>query len=397
MSCEFGSQDQGTIKYNNTKMVLDIIRGSAGISRSAIARMTGMSPTSATRIVACLQELGLVRETSSVSNGVGRKAVMLDINGGLFHCVGIDMSQKDLVIGIVNFRGGLINTLVEHIRRDPLDGRAMAQQLYDMYKKLLNVTGIDKQTVMAVGIGTIGTVDIETGTVLYADLMQWSNVPIGGYVEDVFGLPTFVDNEVKCALIGEIHAGNAAATEDTVYLTFGRGVGGAIYNDGRLIRGISNFAGEIGHTIVDYTDGRLCPCGRRGCVAAYLSEDRIVAHAREAFPEITSVAEIINAFQQKKSWAIPQVERICNYISIAISNTICYLNPANIIMGGSLLDNYPFLFDLAIDKYNNTRYEPLRASTRFKRSILKSNSTCVGSGVMAIEKHLSKKIMSLLS
>ena len=74
MICKTAPQDQSTIKYNNMKMILDIIRDSREVSRSEIARMTGMSPTSATRIVGSLEECGLVRDMAAVSNGVGRKA-----------------------------------------------------------------------------------------------------------------------------------------------------------------------------------------------------------------------------------------------------------------------------------------------------------------------------------
>jgi predicted NBD/HSP70 family sugar kinase len=395
MLTEFGSQDQNTIKYNNTKMVLNIIRTVSGISRSEIARMTGMSPTSATRIVADLQELGLVRETTiSTSGSVGRKAVLLDINAESFYCVGIDISQKELLVGIVNFRGTAIATLAERIRKDPQDGITMAKQVHGMYKKLLEKNYIPESSIKAVGIGTVGTVDITSGTVLYADLLQWSNVPIRKYVEDLFEIPVSVDNEVKCALLGEIRAGNISENEDTVYITFGRGVGGAIYNNGSLVRGISNYAGEIGHAIVDYSDGRLCPCGRRGCSAAYLAEERIVSKVKEVAPKISSVDELMFSFQKGEAWAIHQVERICDYISILLSNTICYLNPANIIMGGSLLDRHPFLFELSITKYNSTRYEPLRISTKFKQSVLKSKSTLIGSAFMAVENYLNNKLLT---
>ncbi|MDR1505630.1 MAG: ROK family transcriptional regulator [Treponema sp.] len=398
MLTEFGSQDQNTIKYNNTKMVLNIIRTASGISRSEIARMTGMSPTSATRIVSDLQEMGLVKETTtSTSGGVGRKAVLLDINAESFHCAGIDISQKELLIGIVNFRGTILSTHTERIRRDPQDGITMARQIHDMYKKVLAKSYIPESSVKAVGIGTIGTVDIKSGTVLYADLLQWSNVPIRRYAEDLFGIPVSVDNEVKCALLGEIRAGNISENDDTVYITFGRGIGGAIYNNGSLVRGISNYAGEIGHAIVDYSDGRLCPCGRRGCSAAYLSEERIISKIKEVAPRISSIDELMSSFQKGEAWAIPQVERICDYISIVLSNTICYLNPANIIMGGSLIDKHPFLFDLSTAKYNNTCYEPLRISTKFKQSVLKSNSTLAGSALMAIEDYLNRRLTDLIT
>ena len=108
MICKTAPQDQSTIKYNNMKMILDIIRDSREVSRSEIARMTGMSPTSATRLVGSLEECGLVRDMAAVSNGVGRKAVMLDVEENAFYCIGLDISETNLKLCILNFGGQIV-------------------------------------------------------------------------------------------------------------------------------------------------------------------------------------------------------------------------------------------------------------------------------------------------
>ena len=116
-------------------------------------------------------------------------------------------------------------------------------------------------------------------------------------------------------------------------------------------------------------------------------EQRILEQAREFRPGVESVGELMAGFERREPWAVPLVERLCSYISIAISNTMCYINPPSIIMGGKLINDYPFIFDLAIDKYNNMRYEPLYA-TAFKRSILKKDATCRGGAYMATDCYI---------
>lgn len=385
-------QDQSTIKFNNMKMTLEFIRKEPGISRSEIAQRTGMSPTSITRIVAELQEMGLVRETEAVSNGVGRKAVRLELEPERFFCVGVDISDGDFVMCLQNLGGELKAKLSERPAAAGayISGEDVARILHGMYGRLLARAGVDGDRVAAVGVGAPGTVDAGAGTVVYADLFHWHNVPLGAMLAELFKKPIFVDNEVKCALFGEISLQPDCG--DTVLVTFGRGVGGAIQHNGRMLRGESNSAGEIGHVIVDYTDGRLCSCGRRGCLAAFLTEQGILADARQSYPAVRDIDHLMTAFEAGEPWAIPQVERVCRYISIAISNIVCLVNPPSIILGGKLLTRYPFLFDISVSRYDNLRYLPLR-STVFRRSILKDNAFCRGGAFMAAERYTTMLLL----
>ncbi len=386
MKREVSPQDQSTIKFNNTRMTLDLIRQEPGVSRSDVARRTGMSPTSITRIVAELQELGLVHETDAVSKGVGRKAVQLDINRDLFYVVGVDLSEKEFTVCLQKMGGEMVGKIAERPELENISGAEAAKVLHRLYRRLLKECKVDDARIAVVGVGAVGTVDVKSGVIVYADLYNWHNVDMGTMLRKLFKKPVFIDNDVKCALVGEIKAAGDDAA-NTVLLSFGRGVGGAIYQNGEVLRGAANSAGEIGHTIIDYSDGRLCICGRRGCVAAYLTEQRILDQVREFRPGVKEVRDLMTAYQKNEPWAPPLVERICNYISIAISNTVCFVNPPSIILGGRLLNDNPFVYDLAIDKYNNMRYEHQR-STLFKPSVLKQDATCRGGAYMATERYI---------
>ena len=380
------------IRYNNTRMTLDIIHQAGSISRSEIARVTGMSPTSITRIVGDLLELGLVRETDTVSSGLGRKAVLVEVNDSRFHTAGVDIADQGIKMCLLNMEGELVGKLAGTPEAGSGSEQDVVDNLHAMYRTLLEDTGVGNESVAAIGVGALGTVDVETGTMVYADLLNWRDVPIRAMIESRFGKPAFVDNDIKCMLCGEINAKDGVPADDTVLLSFGRGVGGAIMHNGEMVRGVVNSAGELGHSIVDYTDGHPCFCGRCGCLAAFLTEQRIIEHARESVPGIRRIDELMAAFQRGEAWAIPQIDRICNYMAIAITNTVCYLNPSTIILGGKTLNDHPFLYDLAVEKYNKTmRYEPL-ATTVFKRSELKNDATCVGGAIMATGKYIQRML-----
>ena len=190
MICKTAPQDQSTIKYNNMKMILDIIRDSREVSRSEIARMTGMSPTSATRIVGSLEECGLVRDMAAVSNGVGRKAVMLDVEENAFYCIGLDISETNLKLCILNFGGQIVARGAAPAPGDSFQPEEVVEIFYRMYQRLAIQAKIPMEKVAAIGAGAVGTVDSKTGEVIFGDLIRWSHVPIGQMIEARFGLPT---------------------------------------------------------------------------------------------------------------------------------------------------------------------------------------------------------------
>lgn len=391
---KFTIKDQRTIKYNNMYLALNIIRKSQGISRSELARQTGMSTTSAMRIISDLIDMGLVADTGNFFNveGVGRKAVIVDIIPNAFYVLGIGISETYLNVGVLDFSGRVIVSCkknIDNIGNVPHSFSSVLDMLYDMAQELLKGKGLSMQHIVAIGVGIVGYVKPETGTLIYADLLKWSDIEVSLLVKEKFHVPAYVDNDIKCALEGELSVPSAHGIEDIVMLHFGRGVGSAVVNNGKLFRGALNYAGEIGHTTVDYSDGKLCACGKRGCLAAYMTEESIIEYARKNADWINSISDIMKAYNAKERWATIQIERICGYIAVALNNTVCMFNPQNIILGGSLIDEHPFIFDKAISKYHSTMHSYMQTATRFHKSVLKQDAVFVGAAHVAIRKHIA--------
>src|SRR5690606_17042723 len=119
-----------------------------------------------------------------------------------------------------------------------------------------------------VGIGVAGQVDPDTGAVIFAPNLEWSDVPLAAHVREALGVPVVVTNDVRAATWGEWISGAGAGVQDLVVVLVGTGIGGGVVSGGRLLTGASNTFGEVGHVTV-VTDGRKCRCGNLGCVEAY--------------------------------------------------------------------------------------------------------------------------------
>lgn len=134
---------------------------------------------------------------------------------------------------------------------------------------------IEKYEIEAIGIGSAGRIDSVNGIVITAGNLPFRNEPVVEKVQSALGLPTFIDNDGTCALIGEKTAGACKGYNDSVIITIGTGIGGAILIGDRVVRGHNNRAGELGHFVID-RNGIKCECGLHGCFEQYASASALI-------------------------------------------------------------------------------------------------------------------------
>lgn len=142
-------------------------------------------------------------------------------------------------------------------------------------------TLVEKYSPEAIGIGSAGRIDPVNGVVITAGNLPFRNEPVAVKVGEAFGIPTFIDNDGSCALIGEKTAGACKGYRDSVIVTIGTGIGGAILIDDRVVRGHNNRAGELGHFVID-RNGLECECGLHGCFEQYASATALIEQTEAA-------------------------------------------------------------------------------------------------------------------
>jgi glucokinase len=201
------------------------------------------------------------------------------------------------------------------------------------------------------GFGFPGQVDYKTGVVKSApNIPGWVDIPIAKMIEDEFRVPVKVDNDVRCAALGELNFGAGIGCENLICITVGTGIGSGLIINGKLVRGASNAAGEIGHIKLQMHDGPLCGCGDTGCMEAFASGPAIVAMAQRyiqggksakfremADSEITPFI-VSEAAKAGDPVAITIFRIMAEYIGIGLASVVNLLNPEKIIIGGGVAD-----------------------------------------------------------
>ncbi|ASJ57301.1 sugar kinase [Brevibacillus formosus] len=322
-------QDQDVTKQHNKQMILDIIKKQRPISRAEIAKITRMSATSIGRFVSELCEEGLIRETELTSSGVGRKAIMLDIEPGAIYTIGVDMAKK------------------------------------------------------RIGIGMPGVINYERGIVQLSTTLDWKDVAFANLIEKRLKIKTVIDNDLKVKILSEYLYGSAKGSNKTALIGIGTGIGSALIINGEVFRGGSNSAGELGHTTLD-PNGNLCECGKRGCLQTYIDENSLIMEARRV-KDVNDDRQVFAAARNEERWAKEIVSRTALYLGITINNIVCMYNPDTVIVSGDLVENYREIIDLVEEHSDQVIWEPFKGKFRVIPSELKGEAIVMGAGALAMQ------------
>ncbi len=196
------------------------------------------------------------------------------------YVIGMDMGGTNTVFGIVDARGHIVASdsikTKKHANFDDY-----IQELHDGIMRLIKAYDLEDQ-IQGIGIGAPNG-NYYTGEITNAPNLPWGpNLPLAEKISKAFdGIPVAVTNDANAAAVGEMTYGAARGMKDFIMITLGTGVGSGIVVNGQLVYGHDGFAGELGHVIVKRVNGRVCGCGRTGCLEAYCSATGVARTARE--------------------------------------------------------------------------------------------------------------------
>ena len=222
--------------------------------------------------------------------------------------------------------------------------------IIDVVEQMIRESGIDKNKIHAIASCAPGVIDQEHGIVLFTPNLPWRDYDIKSSMEQQFGVPFFVGNDVNLGVLGEFKYGAAQGYKNVVGLFVGTGLGGGLILNGELYTGHMFKGGELGHIIVE-PDGPLCGCGQHGCLEAFSSKTGMSAFIRQqiAKGKSTLMADAVKdgvfrskalkkALKAEDKVAIKAVDRACHYLAIATGSLINVFSPDLIVYGGGVIE-----------------------------------------------------------
>src|SRR5690554_1435971 len=264
------------------------------------------------------------------------------------YVIGIDVGGTNTVVGIVDKRGQII--ISGSIKTSKHPGvEAYLDELTELIEDLISQT-TSKEQIKGIGAGTPNG-NYFTGSIEFAPNLNWKGViPFAQMLEDRVGIPVALTNDANAAAIGEMTYGAARGMKDFIVITLGTGVGSGIVVNGQMVYGNDGFAGELGHTIARRENGRVCGCGRHGCLESYASATGMARTAREILEqrpdaktvlrnisaeEITS-KDVFDAAMEGDEIAKEIFEYTGNILGESFADFVAFSSPEAIILFGGL-------------------------------------------------------------
>lgn len=308
--------------------------------------------------------------------------------------LGLDIGGTKLAAGAVDAHGTVIAERTIPTRREEGPDAVLAR-LFDLARATVDAAG-PAGPPRAIGIGCGGPLDRTTG-VLHSPphLPGWHDVAVVDRARAALGAPAFLDNDGTAAALGEFRSGAGRGHSTMLYLTISTGVGGGAIVDGRLHRGASGNGGEFGHLTV-VRGGRLCSCGRLGCLEAYVSGTSIAARAREALAAGASsslsemddltAAHVSAAVAQEDPLAVRIWSETTDLLGSALTDLVNAFEPDRVVLGGGVTRAGALLLEPSAKIVANEAMPPAAASAEVVLAELGDAVGIVGAAQIAWEQ-----------
>ena len=309
--------------------IIEALLENGSMSRSELADSTGLSRSALTEMSRILIQDGFLEESPSAydKQRKGRPSIMLSLNAKYGYFVGVGLTEDPPLMALTDCHG---NVLAEHLLGME-DGVAMepnqvAAAIGRGIYRLTTASQISPEQVLGIGVALSGHVNHSEGICLHSNLLGWHNVPIARIVERVADYPTYIDNDAHAVALGEKLFGLARELKSFTVVMLGKKIGGGSYLQGRLYRGHTGAAGEIGHCTVA-PGGPLCECGKEGCVEVFASSSALLRRAAELNLPARDMGELEALAAGGVAGAVELLRHAGSALGIAVANSIQMNNP----------------------------------------------------------------------
>lgn len=263
--------------------------------------------------------------------------------------IGIDLGGTNIKAGVVNEEYEIVaSASVKTNLPRPAEG--IVDGICEAVDIALKSAGVELREINAVGIGTPGSANRETGEVLYSNNLGFRNTHLGEMLKARLGKKIYVENDANAAAFGEYLAGGGKGYENVVVITLGTGVGGGVIIDGKIYTGFNFCGAELGHTVIEY-NGRACTCGRKGCFEAYSSATALIASTKKAMEEhkeskLWTIAggsldgvdgkTAFDGMRAEDETAVKVVKEYIEYLGCGLTNMVNIFQPQILLIGGGI-------------------------------------------------------------
>jgi predicted NBD/HSP70 family sugar kinase len=312
--------------------------------------------------------------------------------------VGIDVAETYVHAELFDATLTRLASVEEELHPEENRPDQVVRHIVSSVRSAQDSAGVDDGRVLGVGLSVPGQVDREGGVSVFAPNWNWHDVPLRSLLAESLHLPLYLDNPLRACVVAELWFGAGRGRDDVVVVNLGTGVGAGLAFGGALYRGATNSAGEWGHTRL-VVDGRLCHCGSRGCVEAYVGAPGIMQNLRDLAPtspllhpgdQTATIQALARGVAEGDPVAAKVVTETARYLGVAVADLVNLVNPEVIVLSSwvATLLGESLLSQVRAVVARHALRRPL-AATEITLCRIAGNPVSLGAATFALERFLA--------
>jgi len=385
------------INHQNKIMILNLIRRSGTISRASLAKKSGMSAPTVTRIVdSLINTEGLVKNAGEGSSSGGRKPNLITFNGEDHKVIGIDLSPRYITAIITDLNCKVIASK-KIITKNLVSFENTMKVVSELIIELINNSALKKDEIIGVGLGVAGFINVKDKVVLTSPNFSWSNVHPDLELNKYLNYPVIYDNLTRVMALGELHYGVGKKYNNFICLKLGMGLGAGVIIDRKPYIGAHGYGSEAGHTIIDSRSEYRCKCGNFGCFEALASGNFILNRIskdlnKNEYEALMSsedpLDESIGLIKSDTLRFSQLLNELADSLAIGIINQIHSHDPQAIVLGGVLTGLGEILIDSVKKRVEKLLIPYFQTDYEILLSTHGENSVAMGAVALVLEQIL---------
>ncbi|MGL5353354.1 MAG: ROK family protein [Clostridium sp.] len=309
------------------------------------------------------------------------------------YIIGVDLGGTKISCALSDLTGKIIDTKV--VATNANEGElAVLNRIISLIDKVMLNANVTRENIKAIGIGAPGPLDSKHGIIIEPANLPFNNFDLVTPIKEKFNIPVYLDNDANAAAIGEFMFGAGKGTENMVYITVSTGVGGGAILDGKIYRGRTTNALEVGHTTIDPFSNIRCNCGNIGCLEAFASGTAIAKRAKDAvlsnvdtslkqYETLTSY-EVFKEAESGDKVAIKIRDTALTYLGVGITNIINTFDPDMVVIGGGVSKAGDVIFQKVLEVVKERGLKTMTLGCEIVPAKLSTDAGVIGAVALAI-------------
>lgn len=370
----------------NERQVLRLLQAAGPLSRAELARRTGLSAPTVSKAVASLLAAGLLEEAAAPGPARGRPAPVLRLATEAAQVLGVvvDADRCEVVSAGLD---GVLHPDPDATLPTPGSYPKLLDALAERCRALMAKPGV---ATLGIGVSLPGLIDYRRAAgVLSPNVPQTDGHAPAADLGRRLGVEAVLLHESHALCLAERHYGLAVGLDDFALLDVGTGVGLGVMSGGRLLRGHSGLAGEIGHVTVVPDGGERCGCGNRGCLETVASDAAFARRAAARLGRPLTVAGAIDLARSGRAPLAAELRETAEYLGLAVAAVVNLFNPATVFLHSRLFEADDTLFGRVVDRAGARALPPSFADCR----VVRAKGTKRQGAVAGVIRHLTDAVV----